>query len=275
MTAMLAQDEFHIAARNGTARGAIVTRQAEVLQRVGDAESRVFRFVFSDASVDRMGDTIAVDGWDLTAFQKNPVILFAHDSSAPPIGRAVNIFSDGTRLLGDIEFVTPEIYEFGHTIYKLIKGGFLKAGSVGFLPIEYEFSEDDDRPYGIDFKAQELLEFSVCPVGANANALIAARAKNLINASQFRRLQGAIRRAPLPPTPTPEPLSVQAKAARLRRLANLRERVGLPATPVEVEALLLSPTEARQRAAHIRRAFYGQKHDPAALAAESAFRLTI
>ena len=57
MTRMLAQAEFHEALKDGTAAGAIVTRQAMVL-RARDDGSRIVRFVFSDGSIDRMGDTI-------------------------------------------------------------------------------------------------------------------------------------------------------------------------------------------------------------------------
>jgi hypothetical protein len=88
-----------------------------VLQRFGDDDSRVIRWTFSDGSIDRMTDRINPNGWDVAAYKRNPTVLFSHDSSAPPIGRALNVWSDGTRFLGDIEFVRPEIYEFGETIY--------------------------------------------------------------------------------------------------------------------------------------------------------------
>jgi HK97 family phage prohead protease len=155
--------------------------------RVSTAKPRAFedgtrkvRFVFSDGSVDRMGDTIAPDGWQTDDFMANPVALWAHDSSSPPIGRASNLGVEDARLMGDIEFVDAAIYAFGDTIYRLVVGGFVNAVSVGFLPIEYSFVENDpDRGWGIDFKRQELLEISVCPVPANANALIAARRKGI------------------------------------------------------------------------------------------------
>ena len=60
-----------------------------------DDGSRRVRFVFSDGSVDRMGDTIAADGWDLADFKRNPVALWAHDSSEPPIGKASNVKVEG------------------------------------------------------------------------------------------------------------------------------------------------------------------------------------
>ena len=80
------QAEFHQAARAGRAGGAIVSRAASVL-RVEDRDRRIVRFVFSDNSIDRVGDTISVSGWDLSSYKRNPTVLFAHDSSAPPVGR--------------------------------------------------------------------------------------------------------------------------------------------------------------------------------------------
>ena len=141
---------------------------------------RPLRFVFSDNSVDRMGDTIDAAGWDISDFERNPVALWAHDSSQPPIGGARNVLVEGDRLLGDIEFAPPETYEFVDTIYRLVLGKFLRAVSVGFLPTKHVFVENQsDRPWGIDFLEQSLLEISVCPVPANPNALQDARAKGI------------------------------------------------------------------------------------------------
>ena len=127
-----------------------------------------------------MGDTIAPHGWETAEFMRNPVALWAHAADAPPIGRASNLGVEGARLMGDIEFADPTTYEFADVIYRLVVGGFVNAVSVGFLPIEYSFVENDpDRGFGIDFKRQELLEVSVVPVPANANALAEAQAKGI------------------------------------------------------------------------------------------------
>ena len=138
-----------------------------------------------------MGDTIDPNGWDLTAYNANPVILWSHDSSAPPIGRMIRTWVEAGRLMGDVEFADAETYAFADDIFKLVQAGFIKAGSVGFLPIDYVYSDDEQRPYGIDFTRQELLEFSITPVPANANALTQARAKGLSTGP----LQGRIARA--------------------------------------------------------------------------------
>jgi hypothetical protein len=60
-----------------------------------------------------------------------------------------------------------------------LKGGFLSAVSVGFAPVKYAFSDEPGRSFGIDFLQQELLEFSVCPVPANPEALIEARSAGI------------------------------------------------------------------------------------------------
>lgn len=140
---------------------------------------RTLRFCFSDGSVDRAGDRIDPNGWDLAPFKQNNVALWAHDSFNPPIGRAHNVGTIGDRLMGDIEFAPAETYAFADTIYRLAKDGFINAVSVGFKPTDWEFSNDKERPYGIDFRKQELLEISPCPVPCNANALIEARAKGI------------------------------------------------------------------------------------------------
>jgi HK97 family phage prohead protease len=164
---------------------------ASVLREVAD---RTVRFVLSDGSVDRMGDTVAVAGWDLSSYRRNPVVLFAHDSSSPPIGRATRVWSDGTRLLGDVEFALAETYAFADTIYRLVKGGFLKSGSVGFLPTDYDFAGS-----GVSYRRQELLEFSVVPVPANANALVEARMKGILSIRDAHRLRRAAEDSPMPP----------------------------------------------------------------------------
>jgi HK97 family phage prohead protease len=169
---------FRDLARRGETAGVGVRTDGLAL-KTPTGNSRVVPWVLSDGSVDRAGDTVNPNGWDIAAFRRNNVVLWGHDSSQPPIGRASSVRSDGSRLLADIEFAPPETSSFAETVFQLVKGGFIKAGSVGFIPIDYEFSKDKNRPNGIDFKQQELIEFSICSVPANVNALAEARAKGL------------------------------------------------------------------------------------------------
>jgi HK97 family phage prohead protease len=222
------RQRFRELAERGDAAGVAVQLPASVLRAGGDD---LVRFVLSDGTVDRMGDRIDPDGWNLTAYRKNPVVLWAHDALAPPIGRLHNIASDGTRLIGDVEFAAAEIYPFAATICRMVKTGYINAGSVGFLPIEYSLAKDRDRPLGIDFHQQELLEFSIVPVPANQNALAQACAKGLIGyrdpklfdhsferADRVRRV-AALRVAPDDDIADTAPADPEPRAARERARA--------------------------------------------------------
>ena len=179
MTNLISVADFKRQAKAGQKPDGGVYRLSTVASVPVDGDDRTRRFCFSDASVDRMGDTIAADGWVLDDFLRNPVALWAHDSSALPIGRASNLAVEDGRLMGDITFISGEIYPFAETVFQMVQGGWLNAVSVGFLPIEHDWSNEDDRPWGIDFKTQSLLEISICPVPANPNALAEAAAKGI------------------------------------------------------------------------------------------------
>jgi len=156
-------------------------RLAPIAEPVVQEASRTVSFVFSDGSVDRMGDTIAASGWDLTNFKANPIAIFGHDAGAVEnvMGRAKNVRVSGSRLLGDIEFMAGEINPRAEAVFQMLKAGFLKSVSVGFQPIEWTRSTDPKRPQGVDFKKQELLEISIVPIPANPNALVQAKAAGI------------------------------------------------------------------------------------------------
>lgn len=130
---------------------------------------RKMGFVISTAAVDRDGDTVDPKGWDLGSYTKNPVVLWAHDYSQPPVGKAVNIQATADGLRADVEFLPKGMSPFADMIHDMVKNGFLNATSVGFRGMEYDPSKD--RKSGYDFKKQELLEFSIVPVPSNPEAL--------------------------------------------------------------------------------------------------------
>lgn len=147
--------------------------------RAIDPETRSVDFVISTASVDRMGDTVSVDGWKLDTYRKNPVVLWAHDASMLPIAKASNVRVEDGKLKARAEFAPKEMSGMANAVFEMIRGGFLSATSVGFAPLKYAFSEAADRKFGIDFIEQELLEFSIVPIPANSEALIEARSAGI------------------------------------------------------------------------------------------------
>ena len=292
---LLSQSEFHAEARAGRTADTPVALSATV-QRTATDGSRTIRWTLSDGSVDRMGDTIDPNGWNLVSYKSNPVVLWSHDASAPPIGRMHGPWVENGSLVGDVEFADRETYGFADDIFRLVQGGFIKAGSVGFLPIKYRFSDDKERPYGVDFMQQELLEFSITPVPANANALIQAQAKGLSTAplrgrspTASARTAAALRDwAHQVATADPEEEMRMVRARNLHRGLTEPRRSALSVDATEAEMVVnarrlalghlrdgadLSTAAGRAQHARRLRAFHSDRVvDPRAAAAEAAYR---
>lgn len=152
-------------------------RKMVVFQKISaDDATYTIHGIFSTEDVDRQGEVIMQDGWNLAEFNLNPVILFCHDSYQPAIGKGLNLFVNGSKQLeGDIQFAAAE-YDFAKTIFNLYAGGYMRAFSVGFMNNVYEIDNANDV---VILKDNTLLEISAVNVPANAGALAAAKSKSL------------------------------------------------------------------------------------------------
>ena len=151
-----------------------------VPERKIDEAGRRITFTISTDARDRDGDIIDQSGWELADYKRNPVVLWAHDGSQPPVARAVSVAVENQRLVSVAEFPTREQYAFADTIYQLYKGGFLHATSVGFMPEELELMEGPNTgEIGFRFRRQKLLEYSAVPIPSNPEALVVARSAGI------------------------------------------------------------------------------------------------
>ena len=145
-------------------------------KRVKTAKETSFSFVASSDNVDRMGDIINQSGWELDNFERNPVILFNHDSRSLPIGKGSVDIIDG-QLMIDVEF--DEKDDFARQIKSKVDGGFLNAVSVGFNPVkshQRNTLSKENKYYGESgtyFEKAELLEVSIVTIPANSMATAA------------------------------------------------------------------------------------------------------
>lgn len=124
--------------------------------------------IASTEAVDRDGEVIKQTGWDLTNFLKNPVLMLMHNYQEFPVGRVEKIGVEGGKLT--FEAVFTEATQKAIEAYALVKEGILSAFSVGFIPREYDPSDNN-----MITKA-ELLEISLVPVPANPEAVVLAKA---------------------------------------------------------------------------------------------------
>jgi len=168
-------EEFHSIVADKAPTENIAIHQPFVMDEVkasDDEKSREIKFVVSTEGVDRDRDIIKANGWNLKNFKKNPVVLWAHGYYDPPIAKAPNISVQDKKLVSVADFVPAEVSPFAESIFQMLKLGFLRTASVGFIPMKHHF---DDERMGVDILQAELLEYSVVPVPSNPEALVQVR----------------------------------------------------------------------------------------------------
>jgi HK97 family phage prohead protease len=146
----------------------------DMVMKATKDEDRIVEFIASKEVVDRGGDVVKIKGMDLRDYKKNPVIMWSHRHDDPPIGKAVSMTKSGDELKMKVQFATPEEYGFADTIYKLVKGGYIKATSIGIIPdyesMEYPESKNKKAARRIINKSS-LFELSIVPIPMNQDAL--------------------------------------------------------------------------------------------------------
>jgi HK97 family phage prohead protease len=166
-----------LAAKGEAPKGAVVLASADILEtKQVDEDGNVYRFIISTQNPDRDKDVIHVDGWRFENYNKNPVVLFGHNYRALPVAAGTAPTVEGDRVLCNADFSGSRVDPFAETVRQFVKAKILRASSVGFDPMKWLYNEERR---GYDFVEQELLEWSIVPVPANAEALQLAKSLNL------------------------------------------------------------------------------------------------
>ena len=153
-------------------------------------QDKPIKFVASTASPDRYGDVVDQKGWDLSAYNRNPVVLFNHNPSQMPIGKG-KAYVENDQLMLEVEFDQKD--EMAKTIEQKVRDGFINAVSVGFQPSKTvsRSSLPSDHPYygksGSYFQASELLEVSIVTIPANNEATLSKQFSREIGLADVAR----------------------------------------------------------------------------------------
>ena len=143
---------------------------------INEEQRRVTAVISSDRlDRDREIITIGAIAGSISLFSKNPVALACHQhrldsGSSPVVGKWD---TDSYKQLAhtsemDIVFAETELAE---EYWQLYKGGFMRAFSIGFCPLEWH--QDKDKKNGQHYVIEkiELYEISCVPVGSNRESL--------------------------------------------------------------------------------------------------------
>jgi len=151
-------------------------KKFEIAEEKNVSKNGPVTFVASTATPDRYDDIVDQKGWDLRAFQRNPVVLFNHNPNQMPIGKGKAYLKDGALMI-DVEFDKND--PDAQKIESKVRGGFINAVSVGFQPSETipRSRLSAESPYygktGMYFPKSELLEVSIVTIPANNEATLA------------------------------------------------------------------------------------------------------
>ena len=154
------------------------------IKAASDSDSGTFRVIVSTADFDRQGESVNQNGWDLSFYKSNPVVLWGHDYGSLPIGYATSIEVQDGKLIAEGKFAPADANPFAQQVRRLYDLGMVRATSVGFIP--REFDTNNDR---VISKA-ELLEFSFVPVPANPHALTMNQIKELGIDTMMLKIKG-------------------------------------------------------------------------------------
>lgn len=169
-------------------------------------EQRVLQYVVTNETKDRYGDVVRANGGMYDDYMKNPVMFFSHDYSTPPIGNTIKVWNDKAEK--NVQawglFLDDAVDKSGLSdlIFRFAKSGFLKACSIGFIPLKAYQPKDDAEAeklglgkWGVEYQQWSMLEWSPCGIPANPTALqntlksigkLKVRQEDIYTAERFR-----------------------------------------------------------------------------------------
>ena len=161
--------------------------------RVIDAKAHTVEYVASDETLDSYKEVIRAKGWRFDYFQKNSPFVDSHDYSGIErlVGQVIDFKVVGKQLVETVQWAAAVA---GNTLaqlgWRMTEAGFLKAVSVGFVPVKWVSKWDDESAYkqelldlGFDsatdarawprtvYTEQQQIELSAVIIGANPNCV--------------------------------------------------------------------------------------------------------
>jgi len=142
--------------------------EAQIDEKSFNDDEQSFVAWASKPVLDRDKEIIEWDAWNLERFDKNPVIIWAHDYSKPPVGRSVWHKTEKEGLKFKPTFANTDM---GKELYQLYKDKILNAFSVGFVAHD-KVDGDEDDVFNTKYTDCELLEISCVSIPSCPEALV-------------------------------------------------------------------------------------------------------
>ena len=155
----------------------VAIRRAETGElREVDQAARTITIVAGTSNLVRDHMRILVDGYDLSQYQRNPVVPWSHNYWDPPVAKCVDMRTENGSLICRDLFPPEGVYPFADMIFKMYSHPerFLRAASIGLNPLEHETQDDV-----LVITKSEVMEHSLCLIGVDPGCLTMARAAGI------------------------------------------------------------------------------------------------
>jgi hypothetical protein len=215
-------------------------RSLNVTPRILNEDAGTVEFVASDSSIDSYAEIVRHDGWRFTRFAKNAPFVDSHDYSSIEklLGQVIDWRIEKTQLVETVRYARQP-GTLADWAFKMVRDGFLKAVSVGFVPLrmvdkysaqshelnaalsDLKLAPEEAARVRAVYLEQEQIELSQCVIGANPNAL--ARAYKAGSLSEHELDQLCALRAASTNAPTAHVSAAAVAATRRTKLALLAQ----------------------------------------------------
>lgn len=164
-------------------------RSMNVEPKILNAADGIVEYVATSEALDSYNEVVSAKGWRFTRFRTNSPFVNSHRywSIEDLLGEVQAMRFEGKSLIAKTKWAidVPE-NKLAQLGWKMTVGGYLKAVSVGFIPVRYVRNGGDGWTQAITemgikpedavniryiYLEQELLELSSCIIGANPEAL--------------------------------------------------------------------------------------------------------
>lgn len=175
--------------------------------RILSEKDRTARFIASNQAIDCYREIVRAQGWRFDRFQKNAPFVDSHNYSTTGylLGKVMGWRVVGSALEEDVQFIPEGVSGLADFAWKMYATGFLRAVSVGFLPIRVRSRYRDEKDFGqacaelgltpeqtaqcgcIHWE-QDQTELSAVLIGANPEAVAKAHSAGAVTGEDFAKL---------------------------------------------------------------------------------------
>jgi antitoxin component of MazEF toxin-antitoxin module len=165
--------------------------------------------IITSEAIDHDEECVLAGGLNFDVFNKNPTVPWCHDYEQPPVGRALWVAKAKTETGPAWKAKTrytpmPEGHQgewFPSIVFHFVKEGDIKGKSIGFIPTSIRKPTEEEKSLrpalkdlGYIIDKSLVLEYSVCPLGCNPEALVDSvgkmKSKGLTIPTAFMKMLG-------------------------------------------------------------------------------------